>query len=223
MNKPYGLMLQCFSAALILVGVPDVSLAEALHSFEHAVSMLNASNADSAMVKAFIYITALVGAALLCLPISPLVMMVIGASFSPFVAVAIACVGRSLGDGLSFLLFRYFLQARVALWLPERVRFLPHRISQEGVYALMLLRLLPIVPAGFTNALMAISSLPLGRFLAASTAGVLPWIVLFVWTGQRVGAITAPADILHPEFIMLIAGLVLLTLAARHYRRRWIG
>ncbi len=133
--------------------------------------------------------------------------------WSFWIVVIVATVGNTLGSLIAYAIGAYggrpFLErfGRYLLIRPHEIEIADHFFTKYGSATVFIGRLLPIVrtfisfPAGVTR-------MPLGKFIAYSTAGALPWSITLVFAGQQLG--TKWNDIRHAlqPFDMLIAVLV---------------
>ena len=214
------LFFAAFLLSLLWLAV-EVGPLLSLETLQLSLSRLHALHSLHPLGVMLGYVVMFMAAVVLCLPVNPVLMLFAGATFPPLLAIALALAGRLGGDAASFLIFRHFLRPVAERRLPKKFRALSTKVAEEGVFYLLFLRLLPIVPAAITNAVMGISTFPLRRFLVASGIGVLPWIVMFVLAGRRLPDLQAPTDALKPEFLVLIGGCVLATVIAQRYRHRF--
>jgi uncharacterized membrane protein YdjX (TVP38/TMEM64 family) len=220
MTLPCRLLLAALFLSLLWL-VVEIAPLLSLESLQTSLARLQALKETYPLGAALAYVLIFIIAVALCLPINPLLMLFAGATFSAVLAIFLALMGRLGGDIMAFLIFRHFLRPVAERRLPERFHGLRARVAEEGVFYLLLMRLLPVVPAAITNAVMGISTLPLSRFLMASGIGVLPWVVMFVLAGRRLPDLHEPTDALNPEFALLIGGCVLATIIAQRYRNRF--
>lgn len=131
-----------------------------------------------------------------------------------WIAVIVATIGNTLGSLVAYAIGAYggrpFLEryGRYLLIRPHEIEAADRFFTKYGAATVFFGRLLPIVrtfisfPAGVTR-------MPLGKFIAYSTAGALPWSIALVWAGVQLGASwTQIREMLKP-FDMLIAVAVI--------------
>lgn len=116
-----------------------------------------------------------------------------GAPWNFWIVVIVATLGNTLGSLISYAIGAYggrpFLEryGRYLLIRPHEIEAADRFFAKYGAATVFFGRLLPIVrtfisfPAGVTR-------MPLGRFIAFSTAGALPWSIALVWAGVQLGA-----------------------------------
>lgn len=85
---------------------------------------------------------------------------------------------------------------------------------RRGAWALLGIRMIPILPSYLVSYLAGIVRIPFGAYLLGTALGVLPGTVLYALLGER---ITRPAD---PWFWVAALGLTVLAIAALALDRR---
>ena len=132
-----------------------------------------------------------------------------------WIVVVVATIGNTLGSLIAYAIGAYggrpFLErwGRYLLIRPHEIEIADRFFRDHGNITVFVGRLLPIVrtfisfPAGVTR-------MPLGRFIAYSTAGAVPWSIALVFAGTKLGS--AWKDIRHAlqPFDLLIAVVVVL-------------
>jgi membrane protein DedA with SNARE-associated domain len=138
--------------------------------------------------------------------------------WSFWIVVIVATIGNTLGSLVAYAIGawggRPFLEryGRYLLIRPHEIEIADRFFRDHGAITVFVGRLLPIVrtfisfPAGVTR-------MPLGRFIAYSTAGAVPWSIALVFAGTQLG--THWKDIRHAlqPFDMLIAVIVVIGFA----------
>jgi uncharacterized membrane protein YdjX (TVP38/TMEM64 family) len=75
----------------------------------------------------------------------------------------------------------------------SRVHHLSKRLSDSGILAVAVLRMIPVAPYTVVNIVAGASHLTLGRFLLGTAIGMLPGIGALTWfSGSLYRAITSP-------------------------------
>ena len=132
-----------------------------------------------------------------------------------WIVVVVATLGNTLGSLIAYAIGAYggrpFLErwGRYLLIRPHEIEIADRFFRDHGAITVFVGRLLPIVrtfisfPAGVTR-------MPLGRFIAYSTAGAVPWSIALVYAGTLLGS--SWKDIRHAlqPFDLLIAVVVVL-------------
>ena len=103
----------------------------------------------------------------------------------------ICLAGLALGMAGSFFVARYLARD----WIERRIghtrlfRRLEENMRSEGWQLVFFTRLLPINPYGFLNYAYGLTRLSFGRYIAASTLGVIPNVLALLWTAKAAGKI----------------------------------
>ncbi len=147
-----------------------------------------------------------------------------GAPWNFWVVAIIATVGNTLGSLVAYFIGAYggrpFLEryGRYLLIRDHEIEAADHFFAKYGSATVFFGRLLPIVrtfisfPAGVTR-------MPLGKFIAYSTAGALPWSIALAWAGLALGDNWVTIrDMLKPFDMAIAAAVVLLFLGLLWWR-----
>ena len=103
----------------------------------------------------------------------------------------ICLAGLALGMAGSFCVARYLARD----WIERRIghtrlfRRLEENMRSEGWQLVFFTRLLPINPYGFLNYAYGLTRLSFGRYIVASTLGVVPNVLALMWTAKAAGKI----------------------------------
>jgi membrane protein DedA with SNARE-associated domain len=113
--------------------------------------------------------------------------------WSYWIVVLIATLGNTIGSVIGYAIGawggRPFLQrwGRYLLIRPHEIELAEEFFRKYGPATAFFSRLLPIVRT-FISFPAGVARMPLGRFIAYSTAGALPWSMALVWAGMQLGA-----------------------------------
>lgn len=120
----------------------------------------------------------------------------------------------SLGATLCLLVVRHVLAeslpANLGTGMTRRLGQMTRGLEREGVFYVLSLRLIPLVPFGLVNVLMGLTRMPAWRFYLFSQIGMLPATVIYVQAGTQLGQLQSVSDILRPQ---VGAALIALALA----------
>ena len=137
--------------------------------------------------------------------------IVAGLIFGFWMGLFWATAGCTLGGLVGFLLARYLRYGTPPAAERSRFRTLLSRVERGGWRAVMMVRLVPVIPHSLTNYLLGLSTVPLESFLVGSLVGQLPMTVAFVQFGAAGTRLMAGRpDWVHPTLI----GLGILALSA---------
>ncbi|MCC2662415.1 MAG: Phospholipase [Geminicoccaceae bacterium] len=143
------------------------------------------------------------------------------AAFGPLLGFAYALAGALLVATLMFGIGRAIGRDPVRRFAGRRVNTVSRRLSQHGLWAMTLLRLLPIAPFTVVNLAAGASELRLRDFVLGSTLGMLPGILLLTAFGDRLGAWLRRPDTANLAILLsLTFAVVLLALLLGWWARR---
>ena len=102
-----------------------------------------------------------------------------GVAFGTMLGTSLSLLGAVLGAVLGYWLARTVGHDIVVRWL-KRFRWLNTAIDESRHFAgLLRMRLIPIFPLGLVTFAAALAKAPFGRFLAATTIGLLPMTIVY--------------------------------------------
>ncbi len=153
------------------------------------------------------------------LPIGPsgLLTIVGGALLGFAVALASVLVAAIIASVVAFSISRALGRAAVQGISNERVRDLDARVGEHGFGAVLLARLVPLVPFTTANYALGLTSVRLAPYTLATAVGIVPGTAIYV----AVGAYGAEPG--SPPFLLAIGGLVLLAVIGLLRSRRQRG
>jgi uncharacterized membrane protein YdjX (TVP38/TMEM64 family) len=138
------------------------------------------------------------------IPTTPLT-VIVALSYGVLKGTAYALAGLTLGSSAAFLVARFLLRS----WLRQRIGGHPlfQRID-EGIHRdrwrlIFLARMLPINPYFFLNYACGLTKVRFRTYLIASCIGMLPLVLVTVWTASAAGHLAAGKS--YPG---LLAGLL---------------
>jgi uncharacterized membrane protein YdjX (TVP38/TMEM64 family) len=137
----------------------------------------------------------------------PLLNAAAGALFGLPEGLPLAVLGSVLGAALAFALARRLGRDAIR----PRLRFkawaaLDRRLSGQGFRTVVMLRLVPGVPAPAVNFAAAFSGMPVRSFLAGTAIGTLPASAPYVAAGSAAASPSAPALWGAAAALLLLAG-----------------
>ncbi len=147
------------------------------------------------------------------------VIAVLGYAYGPAWASVVALLGTSAAACIVYFGVRtlYRESGRRLLGRYKTLHAFTEAIERRPFRAVLIARLLPIIPQMGVNIYAGVASVPFWTFTIASILGKLPAIILYAWLGSGL------AD--HPLLFALIAGAMMLAAAAglafyRYMKRR---
>lgn len=145
--------------------------------------------------------------AALSIPGASILSLAAGAVFGLGWGLMFVSFASSLGALLAFWVSRYllrdFLQRRFAKFLAP----INAGLAKDGIFYLLTLRLLPLLPFWLVNLLMGLTTIGARQFYLVSQVGMLAGTVVYVNAGTQLASIESTADIFSPG---LLGSLVLL-------------
>ena len=136
-----------------------------------------------------------------------------------WIVVVVATLGNTLGSLIAYAIGawggRPFLEryGRYLLIRPHEIELADHFFQRWGAQTVFVGRLLPVVRT-FISFPAGVARMPLGRFIAYSTAGALPWSMLLAYAGVVLGENWVEIRHALQPFDLAIAGLVVLGVVA---------
>jgi uncharacterized membrane protein YdjX (TVP38/TMEM64 family) len=161
-------------------------------------------------VGVVIFIVAFAAAALVSLPASAFAAaagLVYGFAGGSVVAMS-GALCASLGG---FLLARYVFRDRVEAYARTHQKFaaIDRALGRQGWKIVGLLRLSPVMPLGISTYLFGITSVPFVPYAFASSIGLIPGTMMYVYLGAIGRIATGGAHQRTPlEWALMLAGLV---------------
>jgi uncharacterized membrane protein YdjX (TVP38/TMEM64 family) len=133
------------------------------------------------------------------------------ALFDLFEATLYTWTGATLGATLAFLLARVLGRDFFAQLLAGRLQTLDERLSRNGYFNLLILRLVPLIPFNAINFGAGLTSIRLRDYVLATAIGILPGTFVYQYFFSRVGE----ADPLDPQLLAALGLLLVFTLAGK--------
>lgn len=131
----------------------------------------------------------------------------------------------TLGATLAFWSARTLLRDAVQARLGERLTEINAGLARDGVWYLLSLRLIPVVPFFAINLALGLTRMRSGTFFWVSQLGMLPGTAVYVNAGTQLGQLHSLADVASPGLLGAFVLLGLFPLAAKaglawHARRQ---
>jgi len=173
--------------------------------------------ADPAAALA-LYVLAYAGLAALCVPVGPVMSMAGGALFGPYAGTCLAIVGATSGSIVMFLAARGTIGRAIARRRSAMILRLRPRLERDGLWAVLALRLAPVVPSWLVNLAAAFAGMRVRPFAIGTAIGLVPATAVLATAGAGLGealASGAPPDlaaILRPAVLLPLLALAALAL-----------
>ncbi len=156
-------------------------------------------------------------ASLLFVPVN-LMIAATCAAFGGLVGFVYALAGSLVGATLAFGVGRGIGRDPVRRFAGRWVNAVSRRLSEHGLFAMTLLRLLPVAPFSVVNLVAGASEMKIRDFLLGSLLGMLPGLVLMTVFGDRLGAWLRRPDTGN---LVILIGVTLAVVALALVLRRW--
>jgi phospholipase D1/2 len=150
-------------------------------------------------------------ASVLLIPVN-LLIAVTAAAFGGVVGFGYALAGALLAGSVTFALGRRLGRRPVRRFAGRRVNAVRRRLTRHGLWAMTLLRLLPVAPFTVVNLVAGASELRYRDFLLGSAIGMLPGIALLAVFGDWLGDWLRRPDGANLAVLVAVA-LAVITLA----------
>ncbi len=122
----------------------------------------------------------------------------------------VVMIGATLGAALAFLVARYLLREKIKQAMDKRPKFkaVDEAVTEGGWKIVLLLRLSPLVPFNLQNYFFGVTEIKFWEYVAATFAGIIPGVILYLYLGAIGGALTGDSEFGAPQWIFLGVGLV---------------
>jgi len=182
----------------------------------HISGLLESLPSDE--MRALLAIVGFIFASILMVPITLLAIIsgIVFSSWKGFLYILIGAIGSSI---LSFFLGRILGKKSIEKIFGSKLEKLNKRLSNRGVIAVALLRLVPIAPFSVFNFIAGTSSLTFRQFILGSIIGLSPGLgAITLFSDSMWGAIKAPSV---GNFTMVAVIAVCMVVLAYH-GKRWL-
>lgn len=185
---------------------------------EH-LTELHAYIKENYLLSVCLFILSYVTVSALSIPGSTLFITASGLLFGA-VGFFYALLGATVGAMALFFTSRYVVGAWVQKKYAHKLAKFNHAFEERGVYYLLLVRLLALLPFGMINALSGITLVKPTTFLWTTMCGMLPYVVLYTFAGMQLSNVTPDQGWFSPP-VLAFAGtvalrMVLLPFAIQH-------
>lgn len=171
----------------------------------------------------------------LTLPTATLLCVIAGYLFGMYTGSIVSLAGALGGAMITFVTVRSMARERVRNFLLRgRTYRMIRLLERNAFFYLVAFRIIPVAPFFAINAAGAMIRITAGRYLLATTLGLIPIIMIYVSVGAgletlvQTRQVSGPEILLHPKILLpllaliaiLVAGLLTRTAVRRRRRRR---
>ena len=136
-----------------------------------------------------------------------LLSLLAGALFGRWLGFAVVSLAATLGATIAMLASRYVLRDWVQRRFGHRFAALNRGFERDGVYYLLTLRMMPVVPFWLINLGMGLTPIRARTFALVSWLGMMPATVLYVNAGTELATIESPRDVLSVNILIALLAL----------------
>ncbi len=222
-----GALLAAAAIAWLAFDLGRVLTLESLH--ERQQWLIDQNNANpllfgASFCAAYILVT---GASL---PGAAILTLAAGALFGLLWGVVLVSFASAIGATIAFILARYVLREFVRRRFEKQSVTIDAGMKKDGVFYLLALRLVPIIPFFLINLAMGLTTIRVTTFYWVSQLGMLPGTIVYVNAGTQLSQINELSDVASPAVLgslallgifPLMAKFILDQIKARRVYRRW--
>ncbi len=140
----------------------------------------------------------------------PLAAFAAGLIFPLWVAISLCVVGAFLASSSGYFLGRLIDLDTFGSWVKEHLETVKNKMEDKSAYAVLALRLAPTPPFTVTSIICGSLKLNYFRYVIASTAGILPFMLLVLIFGREMlEAIKEPTGITIATLVALAILVIL--------------
>ncbi len=166
-----------------------------------------------------IYIFSYATVVALSLPLALILTVIGGFLFGVTAGVVSVVIGGAIGASIAFLIARYVLRSTIQKKYERRLRKFNREMERYGVWYILGMHLLTVVPFFVINTFAAMTTIPFWKFFIVTICGVLPGALLYTFAGRELMYMQSVRDIFSPQVLLVLAVLSILTVITFCYRR----
>lgn len=123
----------------------------------------------------------MVAASVVAIPMGAII-VVASVVFGPWTGGLYALAGATLGATISYSIGRYLGHEWLRLFAGERINRISIRLAERGIFAVIVIRILPIAPFAIVNMIAGTSHFRSRDFVFGTILGMLPGTVLIAFS-----------------------------------------
>lgn len=162
---------------LALIGLAILWHREDLASLSSISDLLSELRRSSQKISPIFALLYLILASVLAVPLG-VIIVVSAIAFGPLTGAAYTLCGATLGAALSYGIGRYLGHEGLCKFGGERVNSISQRLADKGVFAVFIIRLLPIAPFAIVNMIAGMTHVRIRDFIAGTVLGMIPGTLL---------------------------------------------
>lgn len=140
------------------------------------------------------------------LPVAGILSVASGVVFGVEVGFLISSLATTLGGTISLYASRFLFRDLVERRFGNQLDVINRGIEKEGAFYLFGLRIVAVIPFWILNLLMALTSMKVRTFVLATYLGMVPILLILVYTGDQLGEIEtfSMATVFSPGLILAL-------------------
>jgi uncharacterized membrane protein YdjX (TVP38/TMEM64 family) len=166
-----------------------------------------ADQLDDLPATPFLVLIAYVVAGLLVVPLTVLIAAT-GVVFGPVLGAVYALAGSLLSGLTTYTIGRKLGRETVRRLAGERLNAISRKLAERGLFAVVLVRIMPVAPYSIVNIVAGASHIGLRDFLLGTAIGLLPGILAIVVFVDRIVASVRDPGFVTFALLAVIAGLL---------------
>ena len=141
------------------------------------------------------------------LPVAGVLAVASGVVFGLPVGFLISSIATTLGGTIALYATRFLFHDLVKRRFSGQIDMVNKGIEKEGAFYLFGLRMVPVIPFWLLNLVMALTSMKIMVFILATSLGMIPILLILVYTGAQLGDIDSfsMAAVFTPGLILALA------------------
>lgn len=124
-----------------------------------------------------------------------------------------------IGAPCAFLLSRYVLGDWIQRHFKGYLKAFNDEIDEHGVWYLIVVRLIPVIPFVVVNVLAGLTTISLRVFIISTAIGIIVPTLLFVYAGTQLAHLSCVWDIFSWQVVLIFLALLTIALVTLQYKR----
>lgn len=196
--------------ALVIIAIILIRFSPFAEYFTLENLKANADNfknftAQNFLTSVLIYISIYIASVSLSIPGATILTVGGGFLFGTLKAVIFISIGATIGACINFLLARYLLGDKIQKKYSTQLEKFNKEFSQNGIFYLLFIRLVPIFPFFIINILAGFTKIKFKDFLWTTSIGIIPGSFVFAYAGSSLQQINSVKDILSPQIFLVFS------------------
>jgi uncharacterized membrane protein YdjX (TVP38/TMEM64 family) len=136
-------------------------------------------------------------------------------------ATILTVISATSGAIVLFYMARYFFGDSLQKKYAVRLTHFNKAFEEQGVYFLLSVRCIPLVPFAVVNVFAGLTLVPITTFIWTTVVGMIPGTLIYVLAGQQLQKIQSVGDVFSVRVLLIFMALALLALLpviVQHYK-----